>query len=208
MSKKIKAAALLAALVPALVFGQATGHVRERYVAGVLEYVNAAGTVIYSINPSTAAIIRTGVTRQVGYGAKVGAAAGWVVNAGANLPYVATMAASQTAGTLVIPIHGLKIGDTITGFRVVAQIESAGGAVTLDGALRATTNVAAEPTDAAIGTGMTQVAVSADTAASQVKTGLTEVVTSGKTYYLLVTGTTAASTDIILQACELTVTES
>jgi hypothetical protein len=34
------------------------------------------------------------------------------------------------------------------------------------------------------------------------------VVTSGKTYYLLITGTTAASTDIILQACELTVTES
>jgi hypothetical protein len=200
-------ATALLALVAVPAFPQASGHVRQRYRSGLLEHVNAAGTVIYSINPSTGAIIRTGVTKQVTR-AKVGAAAGWVLGAANNLPYVATMAASQTAGTLVIPLDGLKIGDTITGFRIVAQVESAGGAVTIDAALRAVTNVAAEPTDAAIGSGMTQVSVTADTAASQAKTGLTEVVTSGKSYYLLVTATTAASTDIILQACELTVTES
>jgi hypothetical protein len=118
------------------------------------------------------------------------------------------MAASQTAGTLVIPLDNLTVGDTITGFRIVAQVESAGNAVTIDAALRAVTNVAAEPTDAAIGSGMTQVSVIADTAVSQAKTGLTEVVTSGKSYYLLVTATTLGSTDIILQHCEITVTES
>jgi hypothetical protein len=205
--KKIGAALALAALVAVAAYPQGAGALRERYVAGVWQLMNAAGNVIYSINPSTGAIIRTGVTKQL-YGAKVGGSAGWVLGAANDLPYLATMAQSQSAGTLVIPIEGLKIGDTITGFRIVAQVESAGGTVTIDAALRAVTNVAAEPTDAAIGTGMTQVSVTADTAVSQAKTGLTEVVTSGKSYYLLVTATTAATTDVILQAGEVTVTTS
>lgn len=145
-----------------------------------------------------------GKSIQIGTRAKVGATAGWVVGAADNLPYVATLAASQTGATLVIPIDGLTIGDVITGFRVVAQVESAGGTVTIDGDLRATTNVAAEPTDASIGT-MTQVSVTADTAVSQAKSSLGEIVTSGKTYYLKLTATTAAATDIILQACEVVV---
>lgn len=145
-------------------------------------------------------------TIQIGVGAKVGSAAGWVVNAGTNLPYVATMATAQAAGTLVIPIYGLAIGDQITGFTVNAQIESGGNQVTLDAALRAVTNVAAEPTDASIGS-ITQVDVTADTLVASSKTGLTETVTSGKTYYLLITGTTVtAANDIILQACEITFT--
>lgn len=205
--KKIGAGVALA-LVAAVVFAQGAGALRERYVAGVFQVVNAAGTVVYSINPSTGAIIRTGVTKKLGPHAKVGAAAGWVLGGANNLPYVATVAASQSAGTLVIPLDGLKVGDTITGFRIVAQVESAGGTVTIDAALRAVTNVAAEPTDAAIGTGMTQVSVTADTAVSATKTGLTEVVASGKSYYLLITATTGSSTDIILQHCEITVTES
>jgi hypothetical protein len=155
-------------------------------------------------NPSLPLPAAESITRQIGTRAKVGATAGWVVGAADNLPYVATLPASQTGSTLVIPIDGLRIGDTITGFRVVAQIESAGNTVTIDGDLRATTNVAAEPTDASIGT-MTQISVTADNAASQQKTGLTETVTSGKTYYLLLTATTGASTDVILQACEITV---
>lgn len=144
-----------------------------------------------------------GETRQIGTRAKVGATSGWTVGAANDLPYVATMAASQAAGTLVIPIDGLRIGDTITGFKIIAQIESAGNAVTLDAALRAVTNVAAEPTDALIGA-ITQVSVVADTAVAEAKTGLSEVVTSGKTYYLLITGTTLGSTDVILQSCEIT----
>lgn len=143
---------------------------------------------------------------QIGTRAKIGATAGWAVGAPDNLPYLATLPASQAGSTLILPIDGLPVGATITGFRIVSQIESAGGAVTLDGDLRATTNVAAEPTDASIGT-MTQVSVTADTASSQEKTGLSEVVTSGKTYYLKLTGTTALATDIILQACEVYYTE-
>jgi hypothetical protein len=118
------------------------------------------------------------------------------------------MAASQSAGTLVIPLENLHIGDTITGYTVNAQVESAGGAVTIDAALRAVTNAAADPTDAAIGTGMTQVSVTADTAVSQTKTGHTEVVVVGNSYYILITATTAASTDIQLLHGQITVTTS
>lgn len=140
--------------------------------------------------------------------AKVGASAGWVLPTTTNLPYMATMAASQTGGTLVVHLDGLQVGATITGYKVIAQVESAGGTVTIDAALRAVTNVAAEPTDAAVGTGMTQVSVTADTAVAQAKTGHTQVVTSGDTYYLLITATTGASTDIILQNIELTYTSA
>lgn len=138
----------------------------------------------------------------LGTRAKVGGTPGWVVGAADNLPYLATLPASQTGSKLVVPLTGLPIGATITGFKIHAQIESAGGTVTLDADLRAVTNVAAEPTDASIGT-MTQVSVTADTAVAQEKTGLTEVVTSGKSYYLVLTGTTAGSTDIILLQPEI-----
>lgn len=148
-----------------------------------------------------------GATYQVATRAKVGATAGWAVAAADNLPYVATLPASQTGSTLIIPINGLRIGDVITGFAVNAQIESAGGAVTIDGDLRAVTNVAAEPTDASIAT-MTQVSVTADTASAQAKTGVSETVTAGKSYYLKITATTAAATDIILQHPEVMVQRS
>lgn len=167
------------------------------------------GTIssIVATSITTSGLVRTGYTVQIGTRAKVGTTAGWTVGAANDLGTVATMAAGGTAATLVLPIDGLHIGDTITGFKIVAQIESGGNTATLDADLRALTNVAADATDASIGS-MTQVSVTADTAVAQEKTGLTEVVTSGKTYYLLITGTTAASTDIVLQACEITVTTS
>jgi hypothetical protein len=90
---------------------------------------------------------------------------------------------------------------------VYGQIESAGNTVTLDAALRAQTNVAADPTDASIGS-ITQVSVTADTAMAAAKTGLTETVSASKAYYILVTATTAASTDIRLLGYTLTVTSS
>ena len=58
-------------------------------------------------------------TFQIGPRAKVGGTAGFVVGAADNLPYVATLPASQSGSTLVIPIDGLNVGDVITGFRVV-----------------------------------------------------------------------------------------
>lgn len=179
------------------------GHFPNRAYQDHDGHLHMNGASLFNAAEVNVATRFDGETKQIGTLAKVGAGAGWVVGAATDLPYAATMAASQTAGTLVIPIDGLRIGDTITGFKVNAQIESAGNAVTLDAALRAVTNVAAEPTDALIGA-ITQVNVTADTAVAAEKTGLTEVVTSGKSYYLLITGTTLGSTDIILQHCEIT----
>lgn len=156
---------------------------------------------------SGAGIVRTAVQRIVTGAAKVGGTAGWVVAAADNLPYTATLPASQTASTLVVPVVGLKVGDTITGFTVTAQIESAGGIATLDADLRAVTGVAAEPTDASIGA-ITQVSVTADTLVDAFKSGLSHAVNFNKTYYVLLTGTTAASTDIILLNVIVTVTEA
>lgn len=132
-------------------------------------------------------------------GGKVGATSGWTVGAAANLQ-VATLPASQTASTLVIPITGLKPGWIITGFHLVGGISSSGGAVTLDAALRKGTAAASSTlTDALIGAGMTQLAVTAATLVSKAnarKTGLSEVVSDSCNYYLLITGTTAASTSV------------
>ncbi len=134
------------------------------------------------------------VELQASSPAKIGATAGWAAVGATNLAE-ATLPASQTASTLVVPIRGLKVGDIITGFKVSAQIESAGGAVTLDADLRKLTNAAGDPTDASVGA-ITQVAVTADTAVAASKTGLSDTVAADEWFYVLITGTTAASTDI------------
>jgi hypothetical protein len=143
-------------------------------------------------------------------GAKVGATAGWVVNAGNNIS-LATLPASQTSSTLILPINfPFKVGATITGFSVIGQIESAGGAVTLTAELRKHTAAAADVADASIAGLASNVSVTADailSATNAVKTGLTEVVAADETFYLLITATTAGSTDIALQGITLTVTQ-
>lgn len=153
-------------------------------------------------------IARVGVQRIINTEAKLGAGAGWTLGGGAvNTGLMATMAASQTAGTLVVPISGLKVGDTITAFSVVGQIESAGNTVTLDADLRKHTAAAADVTDASVGA-ITQISVTADAIVSSAKAALAEVVAADETFYVLLTGTTAASTDIALQGITVTVTEA
>lgn len=143
-------------------------------------------------------------------GSKVGATAGWVVNAGANVS-LATLPASQTASTLVIPItYPFKVGTQIKGFSIVGQIESAGGTVTLTADLRKHTAAAADVADASVGAIRANVSVTADAVLSNTNAGrggLTEVVAAGETFYILVTATTAASTDIALQGITLTIIE-
>jgi hypothetical protein len=172
----------------------------------VLVIKDQTGTETYSIS-SAGAPVRTGVELQLAHGGwKAGATAGWTVAGATNL-MEATLAASQTGSTLVIPVVGLKVGDTITAFKIAAQIESAGGAVTLDADLRKLTNAAGDPVDASVGA-ITQVSVTADTASAASKTGLSEVVAADEWFYILVTATTAASTDIRLLGATVTVTTS
>lgn len=178
---------------------------------------NSSGTTLFKVDSSgivtSAGLVTAGSVVRTGQeyafslaGAKAGATAGWVVGAGDNLQQ-ATLPQSQTASTLVIPVGGLKVGDTITAFKLFGQIESAGNGVTVDADLRAQTNVAADPTDASIGA-ITQVSVTADTAMSATKSALSSVVTATKAYYILVTATTGASTDIRLLGFSVTVTSS
>lgn len=153
-------------------------------------------TVIYDGSASGPFYVpgTSGVERLLSGAPKAGATAGWVVGGATNLGE-ATLPASQTGSTMVVPIRGLKVGDTITAFKVHLQIESAGGTVTIDADLRKLTTAAADPTDASVGA-ITQISVTADTAVATSKTGLSDVVGADEWYYVLITGTTAGSTDV------------
>ena len=169
-------------------------------------------TVIRDNTTFTGSVIRASRQRLISAASgRVGATAGWAMpsaHAGFTNAGIAGLPASQTASTFVIPVEGLYVGDTITAFSVVAQIESAGGAVTLDADLRKLSNAAANATDASLGA-ITQVAVSADTAVADSKTlGTAEVMAADEQVYVILTGTTAGSTDIQLLGITVTVTEA
>ncbi len=153
-------------------------------------------------------LVRTGRERFVPAGAgKIAAATGWVEALTTALPEV-TLAAGITAKTFIIPLVGLTIGDTVTAFKLLAQIEAtSSNTVTMDADLRKFTNAAADPVDASIGA-ITQVSVTGDTAVAAAKTGLAEVVAAGEALYVLVTATTGATTDIKLLGITYTVTEA
>lgn len=141
--------------------------------------------------------------------AKVGATAGWVITGGTDKLH-ATLPASQTGSTLVIPVTGLNVGDTITAWSLNGQVESAGGNVTMTVALRKQTNAAADNTDASVSSDTSGTLV-ADTILSVTNvgaTGLIEVVAADTAYYILVTATTAASTDIDVTHATVTVTRA
>lgn len=176
-----------------------------KYKKGVLTRTALSGsqgnTDAYS-EPSTSREImltaggKTGATTSVG----------WVVaDAITDIGELATLAASATADTLVVPVTGLFIGDTITAFSVNGQVESAGGAVTVDAQLYKNTITAAANVGAALGSGVTQVSKTADAVFAESETGLTQTVAIGEAYFILVTATTAASTDVALTSCTVTV---
>ena len=142
--------------------------------------------------------------------AKVGATAGWVVTAGTDKMH-ATLPAAQTSSTLVIPIDGLYVGDIITAVAVGGQVESAGNNVTLVMSVRKQTNAAADNADAEIGTDNVGT-LTADTILSAANLGVTlgtpETVAADEAMYVLLTGTTAAATDIDVTHLLVTVTQN
>lgn len=141
--------------------------------------------------------------------AKAGTTAGFVVAVGDNKALV-TCPANSTASTLVVPIPRLKVGDIITSFYLDGQIESAGGTVTVDADLRVMTAAAADVTDASVGS-ITQLSVIADTvmsSANTAKSSLSQTVAAGESYYVLITATTGAATDIALQNVAVVITEN
>lgn len=141
--------------------------------------------------------------------AKVGATSGWVVTGGTDICH-ATLPASQTSSTLVIPIAGLEVGDTITAVSVVGQVESAGNTATLALSVRKQTSAAGDNVDAEIDSD-TSGDLTSDTLLSSSTLGvtsMTEVVAENESFYVLLTGTTAASTDIAVMSIVVTVTKA
>ena len=140
-------------------------------------------------------------------GAKVGTTAGWVVNAANDIGRMATIPAGVTAGTLVVPLNGLTVGDIIISVHLVGQIESAGNACTVDMDIRKLTAAAADLTDASLDT-MTQLSVTADTIISEANASKTlttpETLGANESLYVLITVTTAAATDVDLMGVAVT----
>lgn len=129
-----------------------------------------------------------------------GATSGWTKN---NDTGTAKLPESQTASTMTIPLQ-LENGTVIKSYQLNGQVESAGNTATLDVDLREITPVAGGVTDASLGAA-TQLSATADAIVAIQKTITNATVTSPKSYYFLVTGTTAAATDFDINSLELTV---
>lgn len=170
---------------------------------GAVDFTSTVDLTNATVTASGMTYTRTGQVYHFPANAgKVGATSGMTTN---NDTGAVLCPASQTAATFTIPLQ-LKQGAVITAFAVSGQIESAGNTVTVDADLRATTAVASDLTDASVGA-ITQISKTADYLINDSKTSLSHTVISGNSYYVLITITTAASTDVALQGVEVTVTE-
>lgn len=199
MRKSIKIT--IVCLVQLLLVGQAFAACDEGDLIGGGINPGAASRICSVIQSST----RTAVLSVPAFHGKAGATGGWVVT-GADKG-LATLPQSQTASTLVIPVF-VEEGDIITAFKITGQVDSAGGAVTLDADLRKLTPAAGGTADASIGA-IAQVAKTADYLVSDSKTlAAAETVASGETFYVLVAGTTAGTTDVEVASVEVTVTRN
>lgn len=157
--------------------------------------------------------VRTGQKLIAGGTPKAGTTAGWVVNAADNLGKLATIPRNKTASTLVVPIHGLKVGSKITAFYLTGSVQAdAAKPTVIDADLRSLTAAAAGATDASVGA-IVQLSSEANAILSSVnagKTGLSHTVADGKSYYVLITGTTFddAANSAEIQAVTLVVQEA
>ncbi len=182
-------------------------HRDDQLFAGPVEFddtVTHRGDVIHS-----GAVNRAGRQRFVPAGdAVAGATAGWLVT-GAD-DGLARLPAEETSSTLVVPLKGLNIGDMVTGVRAIGQVESAGANVTCIMSVRKATAVVGDFTDAELDTANVGT-LTADTLISGTVlevTGLAETLTEIEMLYVLLTGTTAALTDIAISGFVVTVDEA
>jgi hypothetical protein len=136
-----------------------------------------------------------------GSSAQIGAGAGWTV---ANDNGLLSMAASQTSGTASIPITGLAVGDTITGVRYRGGKGNT-GALTLVVALKSLVSASGAITCANVQTltGDTTSAAHAVDVDTPLTTALK--IADKYSYFILLTGTTAASSTIDITSIEVDV---
>jgi hypothetical protein len=182
----------------------------------IKEYQNEAGQTVFKITDEGIETLKISGAEKIktqflhaAVNSKVGATAGWVVSAANNIA-LATLPAGVTAGTLVIPVRGLNVGDIINSFYAVGQVESAGNTASITVELRKMTAAAADVSDATVDTtGAVSFTADAIMSSANVAKTLTaaETVGADESFYFLVSGTTAASTDIALQGIGINVTK-
>jgi hypothetical protein len=197
-----------------LTYQNTNTYVLGDVVDTIKEYQNEAGETVFKITDEGIETLKiSGAEKNKtlvipAASGKAGTTAGWVPATGNNVS-LCTMPAGVTAGTLVVPITGLQVGDIITGFYGVGQIESAGNTASISIDLRKHTAAAADVADASVDAMDAPLSVTADTiisSANSASPALSETVAADETFYFLVTATTAASTDIALQALVLNIT--
>jgi len=119
----------------------------------------------------------------------------------------AALAASQTNEYLLIAIPGLRVGDVITGYRIVGALNSGGNAVTIDGKLVSLAKAAGATPTRVEESVMVQVSKTAAYALDDGAAALAVTVDADKTYHLWVQSTTAAATTAAIAGAEIDVTE-
>lgn len=135
------------------------------------------------------------------------ATVGWIVT-GADKG-LATLAQNATDDTLVIPITGLSLGDSVTGFKFKAQVDSGGNDAIIVCDIRKLTLASAGSSDASIGSTLIVTnAADAIISTNVTITATNEVIASGEVLYALVTATTGATTDFEVIGIDCTVTEN
>lgn len=142
--------------------------------------------------------------------AVVGAIGGWVVTGQDN--GLAELPANQSNSTLVIPLKGLHIGDTLTGVTLTGHIESNGNIGTLSLEVRKATQQPNLVQDVQLGIAasgnITTDTLIASTGTPVAVTGLTEVLAETELLYVIITGTTGAVVDIVVSDVIVTVDQA
>lgn len=151
----------------------------------------ASDTVAYTLQDTIPAAAVQVVCNGV---AKAGTTAGWVIGAANNIGTLATLPKAITAGTLVVRVPRLNVGDRIVGAYLVGSVQATTGqASTIIFELRSLTAATTGATDA-------RVAIMAATLSTEVNVVLSasntplpavsHVVVAGESFYALVTATT------------------
>lgn len=132
---------------------------------------------------------------------KYATSAGFSVDA-TNSTSLVTLPASKTDAKLVFHVPNIPVGAIIKSFNLVGQAESAGNNVSMDASLAVATSVSTDVSEA-VEASITRLALTDDAVLGAANTekvlSAPRVVNEDENVFILLTATTAASTDIALQ---------
>lgn len=113
-----------------------------------------------------------------------------------------TLAASQTDAKMIFHVPGLPVGSVVKGFNLVGQAESAGNNISMDASFAVATSVSTDVSEATHES-MTRLSLTDDAVIGAANTekifSEPRVLNEDENMYIILTVTTAASTDLALQ---------